>query len=419
VEYFELVEDDFANQFLNDLGKYLSEPLKTRHFPFNFYIIKDNTLNAFAAPAGHIFIFSGLVEATDKIDQLAAVICHEIGHVSARHLSKRIEQNKKIGIITMAGLLAGILLGGKAGAALVTGSIAAGIQTQLHYSRDDERQADQLGHKYMKTSGFDPGALIEALEKIEKGSWLGTDKVPAYLLTHPKGPERMSNLESLLSGSSRISPKSRAAYFKRLFPFFKVILRAKSLEPHEAERFFLLEQSKDPSGAMPKFGLGLVYKEKSEYNKAIRFLTMAREAAPGEIPIMTSLGEAYLMNGQNSKAIEVLGAALELDTEDKASLFLLGLSHEKDKAHRQAIEVFERLVSLPPVKVQVYYHLGLAYGKKNRLELAHYNFGLYFKKLGENRKAEFHFRKAENLSGNNPSLRKKIRKEIEGPGTVH
>ena len=107
-KYFDMVDDEYADQFINNLGQYLIRPLETKHFPFHFYIINDNNLNAFAAPGGHIFIYTGLIRVMDEIDELAAVICHEIGHVSARHLSYRIEQNKKIGLATMAGVLAGI-----------------------------------------------------------------------------------------------------------------------------------------------------------------------------------------------------------------------------------------------------------------------------------------------------------------------
>ncbi|NIR12428.1 MAG: M48 family metalloprotease, partial [Desulfobacterales bacterium] len=96
---------------------------------------------------GHIFVFSGLINEMEEIDELAAVMCHEIAHVTARHLAHRIEQSKNLGWATLAGILAGILIGGSAGAAVMAGSQAATAQAQLHYSREDERQADQLGFK--------------------------------------------------------------------------------------------------------------------------------------------------------------------------------------------------------------------------------------------------------------------------------
>jgi len=411
---FELLDDDFANQFFNDLGHYLIIPLETKHFPFNFYIVQDNTLNAFAGPGGQIFFFSGLIEGMDTVDDLAAVMCHEIGHVSARHLSDRIEQSKKIGLVTLAGILAGMLIGGEVAGALITGSMAAGIQAQLHYSREDERQADQLGFKYMKTTGFDPKGMISTLKKLNKGNWLGTDKIPPYLLTHPTGPERMSNLDMMLSYYSPAPRKKEAERFRALFPFFQTVVRARCMDPHDAEKLFTLELEKKPGTPLPHFGLGIVHLAGPEYDQAIRHLKKAREAEPGFIPILTKLGEAYQMSGQDREAISVLEEALKLDDANKSASFLLGLSYENLGKYEKAARFFERLKSFEPVKNEVYYHLGISYGRQDRLMLAHYNFGLYFNRLGRTEKARFHFQKALELSDDNPALREKIKKEIKG-----
>ena len=185
------------------------------------------------------------------------------------------------------------------------------------------------------------------------------------------------------------------------------------MDPDQAERLFLEDLEKDPSGPLPEFGLGLVYKEESEYKKAIQHLIKANNASPRSIPIMTKLGESYLMNGQLSEAVRVLNEALDMAPGDKATLFILGLCYEKMEDSVKATELFERLASFPPVKDQIYYHLGLAYGKRNMLGQAHYYFGLYFKNLGKMEKARFHFRKAEDASGNDPTLKEKIKKEMK------
>jgi len=416
--YFQLVEDPFANQFINDLGHYLIAPLETKNFPFHFYIINDNTLNAFAAPGGHIFIFSGLIEAMDNIDELAAVICHEIGHISARHLSKRIEQSKYIGLATLAGILAGMLLGGEVAGAMITGSLAAGMQAQLHYSREDERQADQLSYKYMEPAGFDPAGMIRALNKIQKGSWLGTGtgKVPAYLLTHPTGPERMSNLEALLTKYTPRPLSKEAALLKGRFPALKTVITARCLDPRDAKRLFNRELEENPDAPLPHFGLGMVYMEEGGYDEAIRELEKSLQGKPGFIPILRTLGEAYQMNDQGEKALTVLKKVLELNHRDVAALYLLGITYESLGKNSKAIRLFEKLSYLKPVRIDVYYHLGLCYGREGKLGLAHYNFGRYFKRLGQIQKAQFHFQKAKGLAGNNPVLQKKIIKEMEGLG---
>ena len=414
--HFPLVEDPFANQFINDLGHYLIVPLETKNFPFHFYIIKDNSLNAFAAPGGHIFVFSGLIEAMDNIDELAAVICHEIGHISARHLSKRIEQSKYIGLATLAGILAGMLLGGEAAGALITGSLAIGMQARLNYSREDERQADQLSYKYMEPAGFDPGGMIRALNKITKGSWLGTDKIPAYLLTHPTGPERMANLEAMLSRYTPRSLSKEAALLKGRFPVFKTVVGASTLDPRDAKRLFKRELEENPDAPLPHFGLGMIYMKEGRYDEAIRELEKSLQGKPDFIPIMRTLGEAYQMNDQDKKAVTVLKKVLELNHLDVAALYLLGITYESSGKNRKALRLFEKLSYLKPVRIDVYYHLGLCYGRENKLALAHYNFGRYFKRLGQIQKAQFHFQKAKGLAGNNPVLQKKIIKEMEGLG---
>jgi len=414
--HFQLVEDPFANQFINDLGHYLIVPLETKNFPFHFYIIKDNSLNAFAAPGGHIFVFSGLIEAMDNIDELAAVICHEIGHISARHLSKRIEQSKYIGLATLAGILAGMLLGGEAAGALITGSLAVGMQARLNYSREDERQADQLSYKYMEPAGFDPGGMIRALNKITKGSWLGTDKIPAYLLTHPTGPERMANLEAMLSRYTPRSLSKEAALLKGRFPVFKTVVGASTLDPRDAKRLFKRELEENPDAPLPHFGLGMIYMKEGRYDEAIRELEKSLQGKPDFIPIMRTLGEAYQMNDQDKKAVTVLKKVLELNHLDVAALYLLGITYESSGKNRKALRLFEKLSYLKPVRIDVYYHLGLCYGRENKLALAHYNFGRYFKRLGQIQKAQFHFQKAKGLAGNNPVLQKKIIKEMEGLG---
>ncbi len=411
---FDMVDDDFANDYINDLGHYLIRPLATKHFPYRFYIINDHSVNAFAGPGGHIFIFSGIIDIMDKPDELAAVICHEIGHVAARHLADRMEQNQKINLATMAGMLAGVLIGGKAGHAVTTGTIAAGIQVQLHYSRNDERQADMLGFKYQANAGFDPSGIITVLKKMQEGQWLATESIPPYLLTHPGGPERISNIEVMLSGYTPKSEREPPDEFRKLFPFLKTVLKAKYLESHQAERLFHRELNKYPDSTLALFGLGIVWKERSEYLKSIDYFLKALKGQPESLLILRNLGEAYQLKGEDEDAIVILERALEIDNQDRPTLFLMAISYQNLGEYPKATHLLEKLASMSPVKDGVFYNLGVSYGKQDRLALAHYNFGIYFKKLRKMREARFHFQKAEALSRGDPLLKRKIRKAAKG-----
>jgi predicted Zn-dependent protease len=413
-KHFDLVEDDFVVAYTNDLGHYLAQYLEIQHFPFHFYVLNDETLNAFAGPGGHVFIFSGLVIAMDRVDELAAVLCHEMGHVSARHISSRIEQNKKIALATLLGMLAGALIGGKAAGAIMTGSMAAGMQKQLSYSRNDERQADQLGFKYMEASGFDPAGMVDLLQRLERAQYVGPDAIPSYLLTHPGGSERIADTQMMLSELVPRPENPEIERYRKLFPFLKAILIAVSMAPQDAERLFKKDLEKNPQSATAHFGLGIVLKQRSEYAKAVEHLEMASAEAPGALPVLRHLGEAYQLQGQDRKAIRVFQRALEIDSLDKGALFLLALSHQNLEEYGEAIRIYERLTFMEPVRNEVFYNLGLCYGRQNKLALAHYYFGLYFKNLGELEKARFHFQTAGSFPGNDPVLSSRIQRAMKG-----
>jgi predicted Zn-dependent protease len=404
-----ILDNDYADRYINSLGQYLLQSVKTKPFPFHFHIIKDGTINAFSAPGGQIFFYSGLIELMDNCDMLAGVMAHEIGHSTARHISQTIEQNKKIGLATLAGILAGAFLGGGAAAsALITGSMAAGIQAQLHYSREDERQADQLGFKYATEAGFVPSALTMALKKISQGSWADTSEVPPYLLTHPIDAERMANLDSMATHYKPRPPSDEVRRFRALFPLFKTVVMATCLDPDEAERTFQEALKRHPDSFTPHLGLGIVYMDESEFPSAELHLNKALQEKPGSVLILKTLGRLYQLEGKPGEAITVLKKALEVNGDDPDALFALALSYEDLEKYDQAIEILRRLAAFSPTKKEVYYHLGISYGRLSRLARAHFYFGRYFMATGEWQKAEFHFNKAKELAQGDPALLRKI-----------
>ena len=412
-KYFEVVDDDFLNTYINDLGQYLTSSLETKPFPFRFYIINNSTLNAFAGPGGHVFIFSGLVDVLDELDELVGVICHEIGHVSARHIAQRIEKNKKIGLATMAAVLAAVLIGGDVAAPMIAGSAAAGVQAQLHYSREDERQADQLGFKYMVTSGFHPAGMVNVLKKLHQGHWPGTDVIPAYLRTHPAGPERIARMEIMMTEYAAVPEKKEAAAFIKDFPIVKTIIKGKYLDPYEAERLFRMDLEKNIAPEMAHFGLGIVWARRSEYERAVEHLKTALKSRPDSSPILSHLGETYQFQGRNKKAVYVLEKALQINPRDKSTLNLLAASYQNLEDYSKAIRVYEKLKTMKPVKDELFYNLGIAYGRMNRLDAAHYHFGLYFTRRHDKKKALFHFEKAAGFARYDPVLKKRIDKAMK------
>lgn len=407
-----VIDDTFANEYLTDLGNYLGQYQETKPFALDFYIAKDSQLNAFAGPAGHVFIYSGLINAMDDVDELASVISHEIGHVSARHLSSQLEKATLVSIGTVAGMLAGALIGGDAGEAIMVGSAAAGTQKMLSYSRDDEREADQLGFIKAYKAGFEPDAFISALAKLQQGQW-GSSQVPAYLLTHPVDSERMANLEVMARQFPEPAETSKVEHFIKLYPLFKTIIKAQSSDPKDAERYFNSELAKDPDSSLAHFGLGMSLQNKGDYEKAIEHYNIALNGLDEKTSVLRYMGETYQMKGQNNEAISTFEKALAIDNKDKSTLYLLAMSYQDIEEYSKAVEIYDRLSFMEPVKNDIFYNLGLCFGRQNNLGPAHYNFGKYFKRIGDRETADFHFRKAEELAGSDLALQDKIKKEME------
>ncbi len=408
------LDNGFASQYFKALGQYLSIPVETKHFTFHFYIINDSDVNAFATVAGYVFFYSGLINIVDNVDELAAVLCHEISHVSARHISKGMERQKKINYATLAGLLAGALIGGEAAGPLILGSMAAGVQARINFTREDERQADQMGFKYMSVSGFNAKAmatLFQKFETLKRMSPYRNMMPPPYLQTHPTDQERISNVDSMLKQFVPQPPGEEVTRFRTSFPFFQAVVRAKSLDVRKAEKLFLGELKKNPDSISSHFGLGLVYIRCQDYEQAYLHLDKALKAKPGFAPMLACLGKAHQMNGDDEKAIFYLKKAMELDEENDLIPYHIGLSYENMEQYNESIRYFKRLTFLKPVVGGVYYHLGVSYGRQDKLVLAHYNFGLCHKRWGNVKKAKFHFRKAFKLAKDDPEMREKIQKE--------
>jgi predicted Zn-dependent protease len=252
--------------------------------------------------------------------------------------------------------------------------------------------------------------MIGTLKKLQKGQWFGTNTIPQYLLTHPGGPERISNTEVLLADYEPGSENKWTATFRRLFPFFKAVVIAKCLDPVNAEKLLNEELERKPHSASTHFGLGIVFKERWDYSGAVAHFREALEIEPKSVPVLVNLGEAYQLMGRNEEAIAVLQKALAIENRNRAALFLLANTYQSLEEYEDAIRLYTRLTLMGPVKNEVFYNLGVSYGRINKLGYAHYNLGVYFKRQGTAEKAQFHFQKADDHAGYDQALRRRIQK---------
>jgi predicted Zn-dependent protease len=202
------------SQYVEGIGKRLSQESGRTNLPWSYEIVDDASVNAFALPGGPIFITRGILGHLNTEAQLAAVLGHETGHVAARHSANQMSKQQ----VAQLGLGIGSILSPTVASAAQVASV--GLQVLfLKYSREDETQADELGFRYMTKAGYDPTQMIPLFQMLDGVSkQAGAGKTPEWLQTHPDPGNRLAatqqRLKTELKGSTEGMKVEREKYLQ-------------------------------------------------------------------------------------------------------------------------------------------------------------------------------------------------------------
>ncbi len=196
------IDDPEIAGYIGRLGQRLAAHAEGSRHPYEFFVVRDAMLNAFALPGGFIGVHSGLVLAARSESELAGVLAHEISHVTQSHLA-RMFGNQGQSQMTALLSLAVAILAARSNPDVAVGAAmagqAAGIQQQLNYSRDFEREADRFGLDLMERGGFDPRGMASFFERMLQFGRLYENNAPGYLRTHPLTVERITDMENRIA----------------------------------------------------------------------------------------------------------------------------------------------------------------------------------------------------------------------------
>jgi hypothetical protein len=188
----QIVNDRDPATYINTLGQQLATHAPTNEkYPFQFKIVNDTAINAFALPGGFIYVNRGAIEAADNEAQIAGVMAHEIGHVVLRHGTHQISR----AYVAQAPLavLGGVLGAGSMGSILGQLGVGFGLNSLfLKYSRDSESQADLMGTQILHDSGYNPRAMVDFFEKLQTAS---KERTTQFFSDHPVPENRISNVQ--------------------------------------------------------------------------------------------------------------------------------------------------------------------------------------------------------------------------------
>ncbi len=201
-EYGGAVPDAGVQAYMTEIGMKLVDGIEDEYkdLPWEFTLLNSEQINAFALPGGKVFMTRGLAEKLDSEAQLAGILGHEIGHVTAEHADQRISKQ-----LILTGIVIGTAVAAsgedselvRAGAPLLVG--AGGQGFLLKFSRDDELEADRLGMRYMTNAWYTPRAQKQVMQVLDDASE-GKSRPPEWLSTHPYPARRIKEIDKQLGG---------------------------------------------------------------------------------------------------------------------------------------------------------------------------------------------------------------------------
>ena len=374
-------DDAEATDYINSLGRRLAVKGSAGRQDFQFFLMQDRQINAFALPGGYVGVNSGLVLAAQSESEVASVIAHEVAHVTQRHIARIIDQQKHSTVMSLAALAVAVLAARSnsdvSSAALALGQ-AGGIQNLLNFTREHEREADRVGLQILESAGYDPRAMAVFFERLQRATRVYEGGAPSYLRTHPMTHDRIADIQNRLD---RLPYKQVADTLE--FQLVRAKLRSELDAPSEARAFFeqSLAERRFLSETASRYGLVASLVRLKDYARATKEFEALRRGAPAN-PMIATLGcrirtaagetesalgcyrdarrshpqhraityeyaELLLQAGRAEPALEVVAERLKSFTEDH-KLYLLqarayALQGKRLAQHRATGEAYARM----------------------------------------------------------------------------
>lgn len=348
----QILDDPEVNDYIQTLGSRIVAQAQDGAQPFQFFVVRDPSINAFALPGGFVGVNEGLLTATANEAQLASVLAHEIAHVTQRHIARSIRAQGRQSLASAAAILAAILIGATTGApdaaqAGIAIAQGAAAQQRINFTRANEYEADRIGIGFLAAAGFDPSAMPDFFETLGRRSGLAGSMVPELLQTHPVTSNRIAESRDRAGQIVRnVQPESPAYQYVRervrvlgappeadLRPYYAALRERRALTPGQ------------------QYGEALARLQAGEREAAAGTLIELSAARQGSPMLQAALGQALMAAGRQEQALETFRKALAiaprnvpLSVRYAEALMQVGRAKE---AHAVLLDVFNNVAPTP------------------------------------------------------------------------
>jgi len=305
-----LIEDIQVVEYIEALGSRLAVNIDSpENHEFTFFVVNSASINAFAIPGGFIGFNSGLIDAMNNEDQLAAVVGHEIAHITQRHHARSISSGTRSRLTTAFAVLAAVLIGQsnpQAGQAALAAGLAASQQSLINFTRANEYEADRVGIEILAGASYNPAAMAEAFEILKRKNSLNVGSFQLeYLRTHPLDNTRIAeakNRATALQGRDHLNTRLEFAIFQARTR----VLTSRDLTHLEREYLAKAESSRSTERAAANYALAMIQTERRRFGEAIKRLESLLESYPDNINIQLLAARAWFESGDPKRGIERL-----------------------------------------------------------------------------------------------------------------
>jgi len=344
------VDDPEVADYIASLGTRLMAGADQPRRDVTYFVLQEDSINAFALVGGHIGIQTGLFTLSQNESELAGVMAHEIAHVLQKHLARAIAGQNRASWASLAALAVAILAArsnssssGQMTEAAATAATAIQIQSHLDYTREHEREADRVGLTLLERAGFDPNGMAAFFERLMRANRLNEFKgAPSYLRTHPLTTERIADMQDRTPQA--VFRTGRADSFE--YRLMRARLRAFAGSPSEALRYFRSELA-DKTVVRPRediFGLALAQRRVRDFEAAWSTLAPLRQGVESHPAYERLAAQLLADRGRGDEALETYRKGLKAFPESRALAHgYLDLLLDKGRPREVLADLDERL----------------------------------------------------------------------------
>jgi len=347
-----LLNDPLDHDYLQTMAdRLLAKTHDSRH-RYRFFLLSADDINAFAAPGGAIVVNTGLIQAANNQDEVAAVLAHEIMHVKQEHLLQSLDHAQDATVPLIANGLAAIALGminPALGSGLLMMGSAGILQGEINYTREHESDSDHLGIRVLHAAGYNPDSMAKFFQRLEEQTRLyDTDNIPPMLRSHPMTTSRIAE------ANDRAREFPHKLYpMDPLYPYFKERINVQAHNnPQDLYTLYARQMALGDDRPVARYGYALAAIRALQFAKAQKVLNELHEEFPQNEFIALGLVDSYLDADQIEPGLALAKKLLDADPGRRLFQYYGADAYVYAHKPKEALELLEKLIKADPENTQ-------------------------------------------------------------------